>query len=204
MKKLIASFAISIIFFACTENNNIVDPLDQHSGSSSQTIQQLPKNVTWLSMPSTKGDIFIGNEQAEGQQKIDLKKGGTVTASWHKRGGKEINAELIVPVGAKKDLNSLDFYMLVDNDNLSIKFEPHPTFFDIPLTLNLEFKGIDLTGIDPKEICFAYLDDPATGFVITNDQITIDVKDVKKATISISNIQIPHFSEYGFVRRTGD
>ncbi|PKL81456.1 MAG: hypothetical protein CVV24_15170, partial [Ignavibacteriae bacterium HGW-Ignavibacteriae-3] len=121
-----------------------------------------------------------------------------ITASWRKKGGKEINAELIVPKGAKKDVQSLKFYMLVDNNNLTVKFEPHPTDFDIPLTLNLEFKGLDLTGINPDKIRFAYLDDPSTGFKVINGQIKVDIK---KGNISVTDVNIDHFSQYGFVRK---
>jgi hypothetical protein len=87
--------------------------------------------------------------------------------------------------------------MLVDNEKLSIKFEPHPTYFDIPLTLDLTYTGLNLSGIDPSKISFAYLDDPATGFVITNDHIFTDLS---TGTLRITGGKIPHFSEYGFVR----
>ena len=195
MKRLLSLFAIGILFFACSENTNLVDPVDQHSNNGSIS----PKTtLNWLSTPSTKGSKFIGLDQAQAEKVIDLTVGGDVTVNYVSADGKKtISATLHVPAGALKDTPTLNFYMLVDNDKLSIKFQPHPTFFDIPLTLDLEYTGIDLTGIDAKTIYFAYLDDPTTGFIITNDHIFTDMS---TGTIRIVGGEIPHFSEYGFVR----
>ena len=193
MKQIIALFAIGILFFACSENTNLVDPQNQNSN-----ITATHQTLNWLSTPSAKGSKFIGLDQAEAEKVIDLTVGGDVSANFVSADGmKTISATLHVPAGALKDTPTLRFYMLIDNDKLSIKFQPHPTFFDVPLTLDLEYTGIDLTGIDPTTIYFAYLDDPTTGFIITNDHIFTDVN---TGTIRIVGGEIPHFSEYGFVR----
>ena len=195
MKKLLALFALGILLFACSENSNLVDPLDQHNG----TLTQSPKTtLNWLSTPSSKSGNFIGLDQAAGMRMIDLSVGGDVRANFASADRKKtISATLHVPAGALKDRRYLTLYMLIDNNKLSIKFLPHPTTFNIPLKLDLQFTGIDLTGIDPKSIYFAYLDDPTTGFIITNDHIYIDRW---TGTIKITGAEIPHFSEYGFVR----
>jgi hypothetical protein len=199
MKKLLVlSLAISILFFACSENTNLVDPLDQRSNNAAPTIQPLKTNLTWMSLPSTKSSKFFGETQVTGEQVIDLSIGGDVTAFYASADGRTtISAKLYVPKGALKNVASLRFYMLIDNEKLSIKFEPHPTYFDIPLTLDLTYTGLDLSGIDPSKIYFAYLDDPTTGFIITNDHILIDKR---TGTLGIAGGKIPHFSEYGFVR----
>ena len=200
MKKLLVlTFAISMLFFACSENTNMVDPLDQHSNNSAPTIQPLTTNLTWFNLPPTKGSNFIGEDQVEKEKEINLSTGGKVEASWHNRDWSQtINATLRVPKRALINVPSLRFYMMVDNDRLSIKFEPHPTVFDIPLTLDLTYTGIDLTGVDPSTIYFAYLDDPTEGFVISNEHISINKN---TGTLKITGGEIPHFSEYGFVRR---
>jgi hypothetical protein len=151
-----------------------------------------------MSLPSTKSSKFSGEIQVTGEQVIDLSTGGKVTAFYASKDFRTtIYAKLIVPRRALKNVASLRFYMLVDNEKLSIKFEPHPTYFDIPLTLDLEYTGLDLSGIDPSKISFAYLDNPATGFVITKNQILVDKR---TGTLRIAGGKIPHFSEYGFVR----
>ena len=194
MKQIIALFAIGILFFACSENTNLVDP--QNQNSNNKVANQ--STLNWLSTPSSKSGKFTGLDQVAGANVIDLYEGGHVRANFVSADGKKtISATLHVPAGALKDRRYLTFYMLIDNDKLSIKFQPHPTTFDIPLTLDLEYTGIDLTGIDPKTIYFAYLDDPTTGFIITNDHIFTDVN---TGTIRIVGGEIPHFSEYGFVR----
>ena len=198
MKKLLAIFALGFLFFACSENSNLVDP--QHSTNTISS--QKTSTFNWISTPSAKGSKFIGLDQAEGEQVVDLTVGGDVTANFVSvDGSKTISATLHVPAGALANTPSLRFYMLVDNDRLTIQFQPHPTFFDIPLTLDLEYTGIDLTGINPQSIYFAYLDDPTTGFIIDNDHIYTNVN---TGTIRITGGEIPHFSEYGFVRKDGD
>ncbi len=195
MKKLLALFTIGILFFACSENNNLVDPLQNKSGVTAPSTQQ---SINWLSTPSTKGSKFTGMDQVAGVNFIDLSVGGHVRANFVSADGKKtISATLHVPAGALKDRKFLVFYMLIDNDKLSIKFLPHPTTFDIPLTLDLEYTGLDLRGVDPGKIYFAYLDDPTTGFIISNKDIYTDVR---TGTIRIVGGEIPHFSEYGFVR----
>jgi hypothetical protein len=150
----------------------------------------------------SKGSNFIGLDQATGEQVIDLNVGGEFSANFVSSDGmKTISATLHVPAHALANTPSLRFYMLVDNDKLSIQFQPHPTYFDIPLSLDLEYTGIDLTGVNPATIYFAYLDDPNTGFIIENDHIYVDKT---TGTIRISGGEIPHFSEYGFVRRDDD
>ena len=196
MKKLLALFAIGILFFACSENTNLVDPVDQHN--SILTTQSSQPTLNWLSTPSTKTGKFVGLDQVAGVKMIDLSVGGDVKANFVSADRKKtISATLHVPAHALKDRRYLIFYMLIDNDKLSIKFLPHPTTFDIPLKLDLEYTGIDLRGIDPKKIYFAYLDDPTTGFIISNKYIDIEAR---TGTIRITGGEIPHFSEYGFVR----
>ena len=196
MKKLLALFAIGILFFACSENTNLVDPVDQHN--STLTTQSPQPTLNWLSTPSTKTGKFVGLDQVAGVKMIDLSVGGDVKANFVSADRKKtISATLHVPAHALKDRNYLVFYMLIDNEKLSIKFLPHPTTFDIPLKLDLQYTGLDLRGIDLGKIYFAYLDDPTTGFIISNKYIYTDVK---TGTLRITGGEIPHFSEYGFVR----
>jgi hypothetical protein len=148
--------------------------------------------------PSSKTGKFVGLDQVAGANFIDLSVGGDVKANFVSADGrKTISATLHVPAGALKDRKYLVFYMKIDNEKLSIKFLPHPITFDIPLKLDLEYTGLDLRGIDPGKIYFAYLDDPTTGFIISNKYIYTDVR---TGTLRITGGEIPHFSEYGFVR----
>jgi hypothetical protein len=196
MKKLLALFAIGILLFACSENSNLVDP--QHSTNSTITSQKT-STFNWISTPSTKGSKFIGLDQAEGEQVVDLTVGGTVTANFVSLdGSKTISATLHVPAGALANTPSLRFYMLADNDKLSIQFLPHPTVFDIPITMDLEYTGVDLSGINPSSVYFAYLDNDMTSWVIPNEKIFVDKS---TGTLRITGGEIPHFSEYGFVRK---
>ncbi|MCX6168346.1 MAG: hypothetical protein NTX65_03335 [Ignavibacteriales bacterium] len=198
MKRLLALFAIGILFYACSENSNLVDPQQ----NSTISPRQSKSSVAWLTNASSKSGKFIGLDQATGEQVIDLTVGGDVTANFVSEDGlKTISATLHVPAGALANTPSLHFYMTADNDKLSIQFLPHPTIFDIPITMDLEYTGVDLTGIDAQTVYFAYLDNDMTSWVIPNEKIFVDKN---TGTLRITGGEIPHFSEYGFVRRTDD
>ncbi len=198
MKRLLALLTIGILFYACSQNTGPVDPTNQHSNNSFSTLS--PKtSVSWITMPSTKAGKFIGLDQVQAEQVIDLKTGGQFSANFVSVDGKKtISATLYVPAGALANTPSLRFWMNVDNEKLSITFEPHPTYFDIPLTLDLEYTGVDLTGIDPKTVHFAYLDNDMTSWIIPNEMIYTNLS---TGTLRITGGEIPHFSEYGFVRK---
>ncbi|MCX6168343.1 MAG: hypothetical protein NTX65_03320 [Ignavibacteriales bacterium] len=198
MKKLLALFALGFLFYACSENSNLVDPQQNSTISPKQS----KSSVAWLTNTSSKSGKFIGLDQANGEQVIDLTVGGDVTANFVSADGqKTISATLHVPAGAVANRPSLHFQMAVDNDKLTVEFLPHPTVFDIPLTMDLEYTGVDLSGINPSTIYFAYLDNDMTSWVIPNEKIYVNKS---TGTLRITGGEIPHFSEYGFVRKTDD
>jgi hypothetical protein len=196
MKRLLALFALGILIYACSENTNPVDPFNHQSNIT----QQSKTTTAWLTNNSSKsGGKFIGLDQANGEQVIDLSVGGDVSANFVSADGqKTMSATLHVPAHALSNTPNLRFHFQIDNDKLSIDFLPHPTYFDIPLSLDLEYTGVDLSGIDPKTITFAYLDTDMTSWVIPNEKIFVNKN---SGTLRIVGGEIPHFSEYGFVRR---
>ncbi len=207
MKRLLSLLTIGILFYACSENPSPVDPVDQHTAAASLTTYTEDTNLTWLTVPSTKASSFVLDQEAvSGVKEIDLSVGGNVSVYYVSRDGKRtISANLSVPPKALKDRRSLKFYMTVDNVKLSIRFEPHPTNFDIPLSLDLEFTGIDLRGIDVSKIYFAYLDKPFPASSLTDSRFGISntpiYSDLRTGTLRVRGASIPHFSEYGFVRK---
>ncbi|PKL81455.1 MAG: hypothetical protein CVV24_15165 [Ignavibacteriae bacterium HGW-Ignavibacteriae-3] len=200
MKKILTLLIAGLFTFACSEKTGLVDPVDMNSGFRTSAVQSEGSNLSWITVPSTKANSFVMDQEAVmGFRLVDLKTGGSSSLNFVSQDGKRtISATLRVPAGALTGQNYFLFFMYADNDKLSIKFLPSPTLFNIPCTLDLEYTGIDLRGIDPSSIRFAYLDNPASGFVTSSSRIFTDVN---TGTLRVTGAVIPHFSEYGFVRK---
>ena len=81
-------------------------------------------------------------------------------------------------------------------DDAVVDLYPQMTF-DNPLNLNLTFSGLDLTGVNPSEVNFYYIDPDGNLEIAENDGITVDIAN---GTLSVKNAKIPHFSRYGFAK----
>ena len=68
--------------------------------------------------------------------------------------------------------------------------------FNGSVVYNVTYSGIDLTGIDPKTVQFAYLASDGSVQYAANDGIVVDLATGK---LQVINAKIPHFSRYGFV-----
>jgi hypothetical protein len=84
--------------------------------------------------------------------------------------------------------------------NLLTTFGPHYTFNE-PLEYTLELKGVDLTGIDPDSIDFVYQGEDGT--VYQCEYKSIEVK-LNEGKVKVEKAKLPHFSRYGFVKKTGN
>src|SRR3989339_312703 len=86
--------------------------------------------------------------------------------------------------------------MIVDTEWGYATFSPS-SVFDKDATYNAVFIGLDLSGVDPTNVKFAYLAADGTVEYALNDGITIDLS---TGTLGVKNAMIPHFSRYGFIR----
>ena len=83
-----------------------------------------------------------------------------------------------------------------DADNIGtadLVFEPHGTVFSKPALLTMFCKNFDLTGINPDDLKFYYINESGEWEQHPAYRISVDIA---KGNISIIGAQLPHFSRY--------
>ena len=63
---------------------------------------------------------------------------------------------------------------------------------------NAEFLGLDLTGVDSKNVGFVYQAEDGSYEYIDYSKIEVDIKSGK---LKVRDARLPHFSRYGFVSK---
>jgi hypothetical protein len=72
-------------------------------------------------------------------------------------------------------------------------FGPHGTRFSLPALLTIECKNFDLSGINPGDLKFYYVNENGQWQEHPAHEIFVDVQ---WGTIRVVDAQIPHFSRY--------
>jgi hypothetical protein len=69
------------------------------------------------------------------------------------------------------------------------------------LTLDITFTGVDLTGYNPTQLCFAYLDGQNNIVPAQCDYINVNVA---HGRLEVDGAQLTHFSRYGWSTIDGE
>jgi hypothetical protein len=200
MKKVAILILLSLFFMiGCQDDNSLLEPTNDVAGSLNKGRVILGNGLT-DGLKSADGFTDINTDIVSKYSKsftVDGAKGGKlyVGYSWINSVGQKVNlsANLIIPSGAYKGI--LTFDMIFDLDNFALELYPSPFTFDKPVVLNLIFSGVDLTGIDPNQFNFNYLDGASEN--IKYDYISVDVAN---KMLEVSGAQLNHFSRYGWTR----
>ena len=107
----------------------------------------------------------------------------------------EVMVDLNVPA------NAIDYSKTItatfdDFDNIGeadLVFGPHGTQFSNPALLTMECKNFNLSGLNPNNIKFYYVNPSGQWVVHPAHEIYVNVQ---WGTIRVVNAQIPHFSRY--------
>ena len=186
MKKILAAALILIAgtYFGCSDNITSTEPSLKTASS-----------VSWIALSKNSALAKEGNLSVS--EKIVGNKGGDLSLSGSYPGAGYntvyVNAELTVPKRAYHGAKTLTMEI---GDDAVVDLYPQMTF-DNPLNLNLTFSGLDLTGVNPSEVNFYYIDPDGNLEIAENDGITVDIAN---GTLSVKNAKIPHFSRYGFAK----
>jgi len=86
--------------------------------------------------------------------------------------------------------------MILDDKSAVVEFGPSPMNFNETLKFDLEYRGIDLGGIDVSKVKFVYMADNGSIQQIQSDGIDVNVKD---HSLKVKNAKLNHFSRFGFV-----
>jgi len=200
MKNLVMFFVVtSFIFFGCQDENSLLEPSIHYKA---ENLTKKDKNgfTDWFNSKSLTTSTDNGFSIYSKSYTINGKKGGTITESnffWVDSNGNRVSmsATLTIPKGAFK--GNLTFDITFDLENLSVQLSPSPFTFNKPVSLDLMFWGVDLTGIDPNSAEFVYL---------SPDGITQSVQYSSKKIVptlkylEVKGAKLPHFSRYGWLR----
>ena len=197
MKKFLGLIILSLFFvIGCQENDGILE--------SSNNVDNLSLSKSRPIFPDTQklvttSDVTDAKLKYTKTFTVDGIKGGKLFVDYNGTNslGQKVNlsASLTIPRNAFQ--GTLTFDIIFDLENYGVELYPSPFTFDIPVTLNLLYSGMDLTGIDPNSFKFDYLDGEPS--VLKYDFIKIDIAN---KFLEVSGAQIPHFSRYGWTRTT--
>jgi len=182
MKKLFILLLIGIFLSACSEKNSLNEPT-------------VSSEISFVKMPASsqiaKTVVFskIINGTAGGQIYF--------YHSYTAADGKcvQISGSLEVPAGAFTGEKEISLNL--DDEYAMIDFSPSPYQFNIPLKLNLQYKGLNLSGVNSGTINFYYISDDGAAAELIKAQSRIF--NLSSGTLGIIKAELNHFSRFGWV-----
>jgi hypothetical protein len=171
------------ILAGCAKDNSIMGP----QSITKQTQYEWVKltNSSYLSVENT----FSASESIDGSEGgiINLTQVYKGDGNWSK-----VIAKLTIPKGAFSGTQVISF--TVNTENASIELYPNTTNFDLDLSLDLTFTGVNISGYDDSDLFFSYLD----GNTIVPAKHTFVKVDKGLGLLKVLGAQINHFSRYGW------
>jgi hypothetical protein len=185
MKKLLfAAALVSLFMFGCSQDIGVNQPVQS---KSTHEIIKLPA----FSSLSSEAVVSVS-------ESIDGSVGGAVYLNQTVPGGPfgqvVFNGELDVPQGAYTGTQNIA--ITFDDETTAATYTPSPFYFDQPVTLTLELKGLDLTGVDPSTVQFVYIDPAGQIDHVQYSDIQVDIA---TGTLKVIGAELHHFSRYGFI-----
>ena len=189
MKKYISIIVLlSLFVIGCSEQTSI-------TSAENKVPTQEPN---WISLPNGENGMSVMSMPIfQASREIDGKNGGKILINERYLGGPlgevKVKAELEFPKDAF--VGSKNITMILDTQFGLATFSPH-AYFDKDAIYNVEFLGLDLTGVDPKNVGFVYQAEDGSYEYIDYSKIEVDLKNGK---LKVRDAKLPHFSRYGFV-----
>ena len=177
-----------LLFFGCDQGSDI---LSIESDSPAST-------VNLISIPTPSGGLSIEADLTK-YKEIDGEDGGSFTAYFNYEGG---------PFGEVTVVSRLYFYedafngdkvisQTLDTDYAAMSFGPSMQF-EARVKLDFIITGLDLTGVDPDDLDFVYVNDDGSTEQLAYDYIYMNASIGK---LAIDDAELTHFSRYGFVNK---
>lgn len=181
MKQILFSILFAgLLLGGCSDLNNSVAP---NQNGNTAKLFKMPQAADM----STE-TMFTASENVDGEQGGNLQLSGSYQGT---SGLVTVQATLNVPASAYSGEKVL--YVANSSAYAEIDFDPSLTF-DTPVLLTATVTGLDLSGVNPANVFFAYLsDDGSYVEPIACDQISVDVAN---GTLSVTNAHLSHFSRY--------
>ena len=181
MKKYISIIVLlSLFVIGCSEQTSINAPVEK----STSKVQWLTVQNSGMSIEGTKtwskSIVGLNGASFSGRKSLSL----TVSAY----------VEIWVPAGAFSGTKTIS--ATLNSETLYADFKPTPLTFNRPIYYTVEYFGVNLTGINPANVDFYYID--GSGNMVKAPYAEIHVED---GWLCVVDAQLPHFSRYGFVNK---
>jgi hypothetical protein len=185
MRRSIYLFALLTLFVVgCSEESSVLSPVNDVSISE----------PNWIALPQAVG--MQAEKISSSQKSIN----GAIGATWKWNtsytgtlGRVTIDFNMVFKPnsfsGTKTITQSHDDATCVSTFNPSM-------VFNTPVICTVTYAGLDLSGINPSTVKFAYLAANGSVQYASHEGITVNLS---TKTLSVKNAKIPHFSRYGFV-----
>ncbi len=190
MKSIILSIIVLLLIsIGCSEQASLNSP--------ELTVQKQEPN--WLVSLPDNG--FKLSKKYSASELIDGSKGGEVKLKDEIDGGPfgKIKVDSKLKANKNSFTGTLTISTEIDDINLLTTFGP-AYVFDQPLEYDLKLEGIDLKGIiSSNDLDFVYQSSNGTIHQCEYDKIDVDLN---KGKIEVKKAKLPHFSRYGFIRKS--
>jgi uncharacterized protein YceK len=181
MKKILFSILFAgLLLGGCSDINNSIAP--SQNGNTAKMFK-MPQAADL-----TTETTFATSQSISGGTGGNLQLSGTYQGA---SGLVTVQASLNVPASAY----SGEKVLYVANSSAYAEIDFNPTLsFDAPVLLNATITGLDLSGVNPANVYFAYISDDGSYIEpVSCDQITVDVA---HGTLGVTNAHLSHFSRY--------
>jgi hypothetical protein len=105
-----------------------------------------------------------------------------------------INADLNIPQHSFLGIKLISYF--VNDDYAAVDFFPALTF-NHSASFDLKFEGLDLTGVNPADVDFCYLDWSGHLHHVDYDNLIVDIPN---GILEVQGAHLTHFSRYIFIR----
>jgi hypothetical protein len=179
-------FAVFISFLALSGCSHYESDPDALPPASSKSFIELPPK-TQLSTENTFFTFKLISGLIGGEIGLNAGYNGP-------NGLVSINADLNIPSHAFLGLKLISYF--INDQYAAVDFFPALTF-NHSLTFDLTFTGLDLTGVNPDDVDFCYLDFFGHLHHVQYSQIVVDIP---TGTLKVVGAKLEHFSRYIFAR----
>ena len=190
MKKYISIIVLlSLFVVGCSEQTSV------NSTANNVNVSE----PSWITLPASN-DLVV-NAEWKVSKKITGSVGGYISKGVSYSGvlGK-ITIQSRIDFSPNAFSGSPTITLTINDQNTSVQFGPSMEFIG-DVYYNVTYTGLNLKGIDPSTVKFAYLATDGSVVYAKNEGIKVDLS---TGTLSVYNALIPHFSRYGFINGTAD
>ncbi len=128
---------------------------------------------------------------------IKANRGGTLYLE-HEHGDLDVEISLTIPRNSMSENAEIEISLNDDQflGAVDVVFQPHGITFSRPAILNIDAKGLDMSGVNPNDIDLYYVNEESGQWEqMQYDDLDVDIDD-GEGEIEVKDARLPHFSRY--------